>query len=254
MSAVMYSGPNRAFNYAVLASVILHAALLFGFSLRERARPIEPAVPIVAHLVELPPAVAAAPAAAAPQPEPMKPPSAARPPRPKPAASKPVAKEKPAPRIERTVEPRVEEAQLVEAEPAAPVPAPAAPAVIADVERAPAASASASAGEAGGTRPGADARSVAEYRLQLIGAAPKYKRYPRVARDNNWQGLVALRMAFSASGGVASLSVTKTSGYDVLDQQAMEMFKSAAAAVPVPPLLRGKEFAFDLAVTYYFTE
>jgi hypothetical protein len=24
--------------------------------------------------------------------------------------------------------------------------------------------------------------------------------------------------------------------------------------VPVPPLLRGKEFAFDLAVTYYFTE
>ena len=97
-------------------------------------------------------------------------------------------------------------------------------------------------------------RSVDEYRLLLIGAAPRYKRYPRVARENNWEGLVALRMAFSASGRVASLSVTKTSGYDVLDQQAMEMFKSAAAAVPVPPLLRGKEFAFDLAVTYYFTE
>jgi len=102
--------------------------------------------------------------------------------------------------------------------------------------------------------PISDARSVAEYRLQLIGAAPRYKRYPRVARENNWEGLVALRMAFSASGRVASLSVTKTSGYDVLDQQAMEMFKSAAAAVPVPPLLRGREFAFDLAVTYYFTE
>lgn len=253
MSAVMYSEPNRAFNYAVLASIVLHAALLFGFSLRERARPIEPAVPIVAHLVELPAAVAPAPAAAAPQPEPVKPPSAPRV-QPKPAAPKPVAKKEPQPPIERAAEPAAQEAQLNEAEPVAPVPAPSAPAVVARADPAPAASASVPAGEADAAPSGADARSVAEYRLQLIGAAPKYKRYPRVARDNNWQGLVALRMAFSASGGVASLSVTKTSGYDVLDQQAMEMFKSAAAAVPVPPLLRGKEFAFDLAVTYYFTE
>jgi protein TonB len=253
MSAVMYSGPNRAFNYAVLASIVLHAALLFGFSLRERARPIEPAVPIVAHLVELP-AAAPAPAVAAPQPETLKPPPAARP-RPKPAAQKPVAKETPAPRVERAAEPAAEEAQLSEAEPAAPVPAPAAPAAIAKVDPAPAAAAAPSAGAADAAPSGADARSVAEYRLQLIVEARKHQqRYPRVVLDNNWEGLVALRMAFSASGRVAALSVTKTSGYDIVDQQAMEIFKSAAAAVPVPPLLRGKEFAFDLAVTYYFTE
>jgi protein TonB len=252
MSLLVHS-ENRAFNYAVFASIVLHAVLLFGFSLRERVRPVETAVPIVAHLVELPAAVAPAPAAAAPQLEPVKPPSAPRVPR-KPAAPKPAAKKEPAPPIERPVEPAAQEAQLSEPEPAAPVPAPAAPVAIAKADPAPAAPASASSGEPGGAQAGADARSVAEYRLQLIGAAPRYKRYPRVARDNNWQGLVALRMAFNASGGVASLNVTKTSGYDVLDQQAMEMFKSAAAAVPVPPLLRGREFAFDLAVTYYFTE
>ena len=244
----MYSEPNRAFNYAILASIVLHAVLLFGISLRERARPADPPAPIVARLAEAP-AAAPAPAVAAPRSEPVKPR-----PRPRPAAPQPVAKQEPASRVEPAAAPAAEEPQRNDLEPAAPLPAPAVPAVIAGADPAPAASAAPSSGEADAAQAGADARSVAEYRLQLIGAAPKYKRYPRVAREHNWQGLVALRMAFSASGRVASLSVTKTSGYDVLDQQAMEMFKSAAAAVPVPPLLRGKEFAFDLGVSYYFTD
>jgi periplasmic protein TonB len=244
MSAAMYSEPNRAFNYAMLASIVLHAALLFGISVRERARPVEAAPALLARLVEAPgTATAPAPAAAAaPRPEPVKPRSRARPP-----APKPVAKAQPAPRMEPATEPAAETPQPNEAEAAAP-------AAMDSIDPAPAAPASVQQGEGGATQAGADARSIAEYRLQLIGAAPRYKRYPRVARENNWEGLVALRMAFSASGRVASLSVTKTSGYDVLDQQAMEMFKSAAAAVPVPPLLRGREFGFDLAVTYYFTE
>jgi hypothetical protein len=32
------------------------------------------------------------------------------------------------------------------------------------------------------------------------------------------------------------------------------MFRNAAADVPVPPVLRGKQFAVDLAVDYYFTD
>jgi protein TonB len=251
MSAVLES-ENRAFSYAVLASIVLHALVLFGFPARERARPADSPAPLVARLVETP-AAAPAPALAAPRPEPEKPQVAARP-RPKPAAPRSVAKEQPAPPVESAARPAGEAPQASEVEPAAPVQAPAVPETIARVDPAPAASGSPPPGEAGAAQAVMDARSLAEYRLQLIGAAPRYKRYPRVARENNWEGLVALRMAFSASGRVASLSVTRTSGYDVLDQQAMEMFKSAAAAVPVPPLLRGKEFAFDLAVSYEFTD
>ena len=242
MSAVLHS-ENRAFNYAVLASIALHAALLFGVSVRERARPVEPAGPLVARLIEAP-ATATAPApaaAAAPRSEPVKPQAVARP-RPKPAAAKPVAKAQPAPIIEPAAEPAAEAPQPNDA--AAAVAAPAAPAAPAAVPQ----------GEGGAPQAGTDARSVAEYRLQLIGAAQKYKRYPRAARENNSEGVVALRMAFSASGRVAALNVTKTSGYNVLDQQAVEMFKSAAAAVPVPPPLRGKDFAFDLAVIYEFKD
>lgn len=252
MSAVLHS-ENRAFNYAVLASIALHAALLFGVSVRERARPVEPAGPLVARLIEAP-ATATAPApaaAAAPRSEPVKPQAVARP-RPKPAAAKPVAKAQPAPIIEPAAEPAAEAPQPNDA--AAAVAAPAAPAATAGIDAAPAAPAAVPQGEGGAPQAGTDARSVAEYRLQLIGAAQKYKRYPRAARENNSEGVVALRMAFSASGRVAALNVTKTSGYNVLDQQAVEMFKSAAAAVPVPPPLRGKDFAFDLAVIYEFKD
>ena len=38
---------------------------------------------------------------------------------------------------------------------------------------------------------------------------------PPVARENNWEGLVRLRMLFSANGRLASLSVTTTSGVEV---------------------------------------
>jgi hypothetical protein len=32
------------------------------------------------------------------------------------------------------------------------------------------------------------------------------------------------------------------------------MFRNAAADVPVPPVLRGKQFAVEVAVDYYLTE
>ena len=32
------------------------------------------------------------------------------------------------------------------------------------------------------------------------------------------------------------------------------MFRNAAAGVPIPPVLRGKQFAVDVAATYYFTD
>jgi protein TonB len=243
MSAVLSSEPNRAFNYAILASIVLHAVLLFGFTLRERSRPAEePAVAIVARLVE-PPAAAPAPVRALPQPERATPRPRARPP-----APVALPREEPAPQVESPSESASEAPPITEPAPVATsvVPAEAArvdPALTAPVAPPPRAAEAL-----------ADPGSLAQYRQQLILAAPRYKRYPRVARDNNWEGTVALRITVAASGRVASLGVTRTSGYDVLDQQAQEMFRNAAAAVPVPPVLRGKEFALDVAATYHFTE
>src|SRR5258708_32329050 len=98
MSAVMQAGlrrsppNNRAFSYAVLASVLLHGVLLFALpGFREGKRQSAVPGPIVARLVQPSPpkAEAAVPQAEPPKPqvEPPAPPLAAPPPKPSPIAT-----------------------------------------------------------------------------------------------------------------------------------------------------------------------
>jgi protein TonB len=235
MSAVMYRGENRAFNYAVLASIALHGLMLFGFSQRDPAGRIASPLPITARLVE-PPAPAPLP-----QFEPAKPQ-----PRLKPSAAKPIAKAPPQPSAA-PAPPAVEEAAPVAPEaPARPeaaaAPAVPAPGMVAKIDPVPASS------------PTAEAGSIAQYRLQLISVARKYKRYPRVAMDNNWEGDVVVRMAIGANGMIAALSIKSSSGHEVLDRQALEMFKHAQAQVHIPAPLRGKEFSLELRAIYNFKD
>jgi protein TonB len=95
-----------------------------------------------------------------------------------------------------------------------------------------------------------DAGSVDQYRLQLISVAKRYKRYPRVAMDNNWEGDVVVRMVIDANGMIAAVSVKTGSGHEVLDSQALEMFKRAKPLVPIPSALRGREFIIELRAIY----
>ena len=88
-------GPNRAFGYAVLASILLHALLLAALpSLRELAAQLpSPPLPLVARLVQIVPK----PAPAAPAEELRKPPAAhPRPLRERPVHERPVARPVPA--------------------------------------------------------------------------------------------------------------------------------------------------------------
>jgi TonB family protein len=88
-----------------------------------------------------------------------------------------------------------------------------------------------------------------QYRVQLIDEARRHKRYPALARENNWQGDVKVAVAVAANGR-PTVTLRGSSGYDVLDRQALEMFSRAARAVPVPPSLRGKEFTLEVRAVY----
>jgi protein TonB len=93
--------------------------------------------------------------------------------------------------------------------------------------------------------------SLAKYRLEIISLARRLKRYPPVAIDNNWQGTAQVRVSF-AEGKRYSVTVVKSSGYEVLDRQALDLITKAF--VPVPPALRGKDFAFEIPVRYSLDE
>jgi TonB family protein len=53
---------------------------------------------------------------------------------------------------------------------------------------------------------------------------------------------------FDASGKRASIAIVRSSGHDILDQQALDTL--TRAFVPVPPALRGREFAVEIPVIF----
>jgi protein TonB len=225
---------NRPFHYAIVASLALHALLLFAFpdliDTARRAASIPPL--IIARLMAPEPEPAPAPAVPAPEPEKKKPEAA----KPAPRPSKPL----PAVQTPASPVPRPEPALAPHPAPAAepPAAAPAAPPV-ATLEPKPAPA----------PQPAPDTRSRDQYRVQLIDEARRHKRYPALARENNWQGNVLVSVVVAANGR-ASVSLKAGSGYEVLDRQALDMFRQAARAVPVPPPLRGKEFALEVRAVY----
>lgn len=225
---------NRAFHYAIGASLALHALVLFSFpNLVDTARRAATLPPLIARLME-PPAPESVPVPAPPPPE-----KKLVEKRPAPRAAKPV------PRVETPVV-REETPPVVEAPAPVPAPAPvAAPPPVAAVEPQPAPSPAPQAPPA--EIP--ESMSRDQYRVQLIDEARRHKRYPALARENNWQGDVKVAVAVAANGR-PTVTLRGSSGYDVLDRQALEMFSRAARAVPIPPSLRGKEFTLEVRAVY----
>jgi protein TonB len=221
---------SRAFHYALAASLALHALLLVAFpDLADTARRAASIPPqIIARLME--------PEPAPPVPVPAPPVQAPTPPVP-PEKKKAPAAEKPAPVIS-TPHPAPTPSVPAVAD---PVPA---PPPLAAMEPKPATPAPA-------PQPAQPPESLSrdQYRLQLIDEARRHKRYPPLARENNWQGDVRVDVAISANGR-PTVTLKGSSGYEVLDRQALDMFAQAARSIPVPPALRGKEFSFEVRAVY----
>ena len=96
----------------------------------------------------------------------------------------------------------------------------------------------------------ADAGTLEQYRLALIVATRRYKRYPAIAMEKGWQGRAEVRMVIGANGMIANASIKTSSGHEVLDNQAIEMLKKGKTTVPVPTGLRGREFSIDVPVIF----
>ncbi len=227
---------------AVAASLALHLALLFLLPVLQEAQRARPALPSLNARLAKPVPPEPAPPSVQPPVQP-----AIRP-RPAPAAKPaPQASPAPLPRIlsVEPAKPAAEPAIVVPAGPAAP--APVAPAATAAAASAPAAQPAAAAN-------GPDPGTVARYRLELMDLARRYKKYPRVAQDNNWQGRVELRIEIGADGAISSLSVKKGTGRAVLDDEAQAMIRAANSKATLPPGLRGMAFTLEIPVDFFLKD
>ncbi|MFL6582131.1 MAG: energy transducer TonB, partial [Burkholderiales bacterium] len=72
------------------------------------------------------------------------------------------------------------------------------------------------------------------YRQLISAQIRKYQDYPPIAKRRHWEGTTVVELRFTAEGKVADVSVIGKSGYEVLDEAAVKMVRSAAP-LPTPP-------------------
>lgn len=242
---------NKSFNktgytestliWALICSVLLHVLMVVVIP-NIKFDPIKkPAVLQIELTKPAPPApvvIPEPPKVEPPKPEPPKP----EPVKPK-TLPKPVAKPEPV---------------VVHKEPTAPPPStPPAPSTPEVIAAAPKADASPPAVVAPPPPPPKPTVSTAEinqahenYGNTLWSAISKFKKYPRIAQTRGWQGETVIELSLDADGKLKSKKVVKSSGYDILDQQGLEMVEKALPFPEPPEALRNGSFTIRVPIPF----
>lgn len=166
--------------------------------------------------------------------------------KPKPEPKK--VEKKPLPKPEPRPEPKIE--PKVEPKPAITAPAPAAtpaPVVNLNLPANNKSIASAPAQKVAQELNLSNAQSDEDF-SKVIAAVKKHKSYPNNARRMKHQGVVEVRFLLKTDGSIDELKVTKSSGFESLDNGALENVKKASSEFPKPKEARYLRFpiAFTL--------
>ncbi len=78
-----------------------------------------------------------------------------------------------------------------------------------------------------------------------VGKLVSEQDYPRVARDNGWQGSTTVRVQIGQDGRLKSVSVVRSSGFSLLDERAVAKIREIQLP-KVPDELRQREFSVDV--------
>ena len=199
-----------------------------------------------------PPAPAPPPPPEPPKPEPKPEPKVEPKPLPKPEPKK-IEKPKPEPKkVEKKPLPKPEPRPepKIEPTPAITTPAPVAtpaPAVNSNLPANNKSIASAPAQKVAQELNLSNAQSDEDF-SKVIAAVKKYKSYPNNARRMKHQGVVEVRFLLKTDGSIDELKVTKSSGFESLDNGALENVKKVSSEFPKPKEARYLRFpiAFTL--------
>ncbi len=82
-----------------------------------------------------------------------------------------------------------------------------------------------------------DDNAIGEYGGLLARELAKHQQYPRIARQRNYQGTALLEFKLDNNGNVLTARVKTSSGYESLDNQALEMLRKSTPFPPPPAAL-----------------
>lgn len=92
--------------------------------------------------------------------------------------------------------------------------------------------------------------ATGRYGNALWNAISKHKKYPKIAQMRGWQGETIVELVLDGSGKIKSKKITQSSGYEVLDKQALEMVEKAIPFPTPPEALRNSTFTIVIPVPF----
>lgn len=72
-----------------------------------------------------------------------------------------------------------------------------------------------------------DGQALDDYRRSLFELLARHRQYPRLAALRGWEGEVRLRLRLAGKGGLLAVQVVGSSGYELLDQHALQQVQGA---------------------------
>jgi protein TonB len=243
----------RPLRLAVAASIALHgAALLSHFGLPDMSQEAPPQpLNIVLRSPQPEPA-----AAVVPTPQPVEVPAPritepVRKPEPQREAvlTRPTSLERPTPVLTRRDAPQPEQASIA-VSPPAPVSAPARPAPAADPAPAPSVAVAAPAVAHPAVDEAPDPALLERYGRSLSSLFARQQQYPRLAALRGWEGEVQLRVTIARKGNIIATQIVRSSGFEVLDQNAIQLVSSSGPLPRPPDALQNKELQIIVPVLF----
>lgn len=89
-----------------------------------------------------------------------------------------------------------------------------------------------------------------DYGKLLANLFEKNKRYPRDAQVRGWEGAVKIEISIDGAGNLVEYKVVKSSSYNLLDQEALDIIKRSLPLPKPPKILNGTELFLNIPINF----
>lgn len=95
-----------------------------------------------------------------------------------------------------------------------------------------------------------DRRLLATYGQSISKEIKRYQKYPAPAQRRGWEGTAEVLLQISADGKVTGITLSRSSGHAILDEEALDMVRRAAPLPQAPPDLRGRAHVVSVPIVF----
>lgn len=95
-----------------------------------------------------------------------------------------------------------------------------------------------------------DANAIQKYREAIKKRIEEEKRYPEFAEENGYEGKVSVRFKLFADGRVEAVKISKSSGYQILDREAVRAVTNAVPYPPMPESIKREYIIIEVPIVF----